>query len=535
VGEADLSVGDQQGTGAVAPGEVPVVVLRNRSLPETARFDRREPGPVRVALVQAPAWGALPPLGPCTLKAFLTDKGYEADCFDLNIDFYNEHLQTKKQLEVEGLSYGGPDPWGADSYGQWALNYDDAYSGTISFQDGSIYNDTPLPLTAWAQQILDTSPGVVGFTCYLTSFASSLQLAQEIRRLDPTVLIVFGGPNVAKDREGNVALQTGIPDVIVHSEGEETLLAVVQALETGGDLAEVAGIGIRVDGAPVWTEVRPLIKKIDVLPYPDFSDLDWSNYPNPYLIPIMASRGCVLNCAFCYETVYWKRFRMQSPERIVAEIEHQIALHPYKDKAAENGKHFYFMFGDSLVNGHLSGLQRLCKLLIERKVGIYWGGQARMDKRMDDEVCKLLADSGCTGLAFGLESGSQRVLESMGKHYSIEDAEGVIRRFHENGMSATINVMVGFPTETKRDFMDTVKFLTKTRRWIYQVSNVTTTQVALGSDLHLFPEKYGVTIHDDGSWHSPETGEEKDRQRRLRFLHLWMKFWKIPHQNIAPD
>jgi hypothetical protein len=296
----------------------------------------------------------------------------------------------------------------------------------------------------------------------------------------------------------------------------------------------VRGTGCLADGEPRWAEAEPLIKRIDSLPFPDFGDFTWTNYPNPYQVPIMASRGCVLSCSFCYETVYWKRFRTQSPERIVAEIEHQKAQHPLTAEAESDGKTLYFMFGDSLINGHLAGLKRLCELLVERDTNVSWGGQATMDKRMDEELCALLRASGCTGLAFGLESGAQPVLQAMGKRFAIEDAETVIRNVHDAGMSPTVNVMVGFPTERFRDFLATVRFLTRTRRWIYQVSNVTTTQVALGSEMHLFPEKYGVTIHPDGSWQSAETGGEGNRRRRLRFLHRWMRLVGVPHQNIAP-
>jgi hypothetical protein len=489
---------------------------------------------MRIALIQTPAWGALPPLGPSALKAYATEHGYTARCFDFNIEYYNQHQREKAKIEESGRSYGGADPWGADSYGQWAMDYD-RWQEDIHFQPGSKYNDTPLPIDRWADAVLAWEPRIVGFTTYLTSLPTSLLLARELKRRDPSIVTVFGGPNSASDREGHITLLTGIPDAVVHGEGEATLLAIAESVIRGEDLGGVPGVGTLVGGEVVWAPVRPLIKKIDTLPFPDFSDFDLLAYPNPYLIPIMASRGCVLHCAFCYETVYWKRFRMQSAERVVAEIEHQIANHPLRERAAAGESTFYFMFADSLVNGHLAGLKRFCQTLLDRNIVIRWGGQARMDKRMDQELCQLLADSGCTGLAFGLESGSQRVLESMGKHYSIEDAEGLIRRFHKTGMSATINVMVGFPTERLRDFLDTVLFLTKVRKWVYQVSNVTSTQVALGSDLYLHPEKYGVTIHPDNSWESPETGDEAARQRRTRFLHRWMALWRIPHQGIADD
>lgn len=488
---------------------------------------------MRVALVQCPAWGALPPLGAASLKAYVEAHGHEARCFDLNIEFYNEFQADKAALELGGRAYGGPDPWGADSYGQWALDYD-RWEDEIRFEPGSVYNDQPLPLGRWADAILASEPDVVGFTTYLTSFASSLQLAAELRRRGPAPFIVFGGPNTGQDREGDIALRTGLVDATVHGEGEASLVDLLDTLARGGDLAGVRGIGRLVDGAPVWTPFRPLIRPLDSLPFPDFTDFDWLDYPNPYLIPIMGTRGCVLQCAFCYETVFWKRFRMKSPRRIVDEIEHQVTTHPLWGQVPE-GKHFYLMFGDSLVNGHLRTLREMCDLLIERDLGVCWGGQATIDKRMDDEVCRQLKAAGCTGLAVGLESGSQKVLDDMGKRFEVDDAVEVIRRFAEHDMPLTVNVMVGFPTERFRDFVGTIRFLNRTRRWLYQVSNVTSTQMALGSEMFLHPERFGAVIHDDGSWSSEATGDERHRRRRLRALHVCMKALRIPHQGMAPS
>jgi hypothetical protein len=490
---------------------------------------------MKVALVQCPAWGALPPLGPASLKAYLVQHGHDARCFDFNIEFYTEHHRAKAAIEQEGRMYGGPDPWGADAYGQWGLDYD-AAPDIIRFQEGSQYQgDEALPLEAWADRLLADDPDVIGFTTYLTSFAPSLLLARELRRRGCRQLLVLGGPNVARDREGDIALRTGLVDAVVHGEGEATLLDLLETLEVGGDLSTVDGIGRLVAGQPVWTPFRPLIRPLDQLPYPDFSDFPWPDYADPYRIPMMGSRGCVLSCSFCYETVYWKRFRMMSPKRIVDEIEHQIARHPLRADVEDGNHKFYVMFGDSLVNGHLRSLREMCDLLIERDLGVNWGGQATVDKRMDDEVCAQLRAAGCTGLAVGLESGSQKVLDDMGKRFEIDDAVDVIRRFHDAGMPLTVNVMVGFPTERRRDFLATVRFLARTRRWLYQVSNVTTTQLALGSELHVYPERFGATIHPDGSWSSSATGEERHRQRRLRALHHCMRALRIPHQAIAPD
>jgi anaerobic magnesium-protoporphyrin IX monomethyl ester cyclase len=490
---------------------------------------------VRIALVQCPAWGILPPLGAATLKSYLDAEGFQTQCFDLNVEFFHEE-QRVLAADSSG-AYGGLDPWGAESYDQWGLEVDQRVvePGEVRFLEGSMYNERPLPVERWADQILEWEPDVVGFSVYITSLASSLLLARELQARSPETVVVFGGPHVAQDQSGDVALRTGIPDAVVDGEGEVTFTEIIRAVESGNrDLGQIDGVGTLVGGRPNWAPTRPLIPKIDPLPFPDFSDFDWSQYENPLLIPIMSSRGCVLDCAFCYETVYWRRYRTMSPQRIVDEMAYQVERHPYRERAAADGDHFYFMFADSLVNGHLGGLRRMADLLIERDLDVRWGGQATINTKMDVAFFDKLSRAGCTGLAFGLESGSQQVLDSMGKHFHIDDAARFIQQAHEAGVTVTANIMVGYPNETFRDFLHTLRFVTKTRKWLYQVSNVTTTQIALGSELHAHPEQYGVTVHADGSWTSDETGDEYSRARRLRILHVWMTLMRVPHQEIAP-
>ena len=491
---------------------------------------------MRIALVQCPAWGILPPLGAATLKSYLDQQGFATHCFDLNVEFFHEE-QRVLQADTSG-AYGGLDPWGAESYDQWGLEVDQrkVQVGEVRFIEGSIYNDRPLPVGRWADQVLAWEPDVVGFSVYITSLASSLMLAREIKERSPDTVVVFGGPHVAQDQSGDVALRTGIPDAVVDGEGEETFTEVIRTVESGSrNLTHIAGVGTLAGSRVVWADKRPLIPKIDPLPFPDFSDFDWSAYENPFLIPIMSSRGCVLDCAFCYETVYWRRYRTMSPQRIVDEMAYQVERHPLREQAAaDDGTNYYFMFADSLVNGHLGGLRRMSDLLIERDLDVRWGGQATINTKMDRAFFEKLSRAGCTGLAFGLESGSQRVLDSMGKHFHIDDAAEFIRQAHDSGVTVTANIMVGYPNETFRDFLHTLWFVTRTRRWLYQVSNVTTTQIALGSELHAHPDKYGVTVHADGSWTSEQTGDEYARARRLRLLHLWMTLLRVPHQEIAP-
>ncbi|MCU1369701.1 MAG: hypothetical protein JWO77_895 [Ilumatobacteraceae bacterium] len=486
---------------------------------------------MRIALVQCPPWGSLPPLGLATLKAYLEERGHEAPCFDLNIDYCRDRLADLID-DLGGSVYARPDPWVSGSYEEWDFDFD----GEVKFR--SALKDRPLPYQRWASEILACAPRVVGFSLQSTNLGVTLQVAQEIARRDPSVVIVFGGPNVAEAQQGRMALLTGIPDVLVEGEGEETAIALLEAIESGAGLETVAGIGLLVDGKPVWTERRPLLKDINALPFPDFSDFDWMQYPNPYEIPVMASRGCVLKCAFCYETVYWKRYRTQSGPRVVAEILHQIERHPLNGE-----RQFGIAFADSLVNGHLGGLRRMADSLIENGTNIYWNGQATINTKMDEDYIMALRRSGCTGLSFGLESGSPLVIESMGKRFDIDEAVGFFERVQRSGIELVVNVMVGFPTETRADFIETLRFLRRIRKLIHMVNNVGSTAIVGGSRLHQDPEQFGVqplhpewwADHINLEWTSEAAGDERNRQRRVRLLHAWMALMRIPHQKIGPS
>ena len=113
----------------------------------------------------------------------------------------------------------------------------------VKFNQGSIININSLPLKQWADEILFFKPDILGFSVNLTNMTVSLLLAAELKKLIPGIFIVFGGPNAAQDREGNIILHTRIPDIVVHGEGEETLLEITKILENHGDFSAISSIG----------------------------------------------------------------------------------------------------------------------------------------------------------------------------------------------------------------------------------------------------------------------------------------------------
>ena len=119
---------------------------------------------------------------------------------------------------------------------------------------------------------------------------------------------------------------------------------------------------------------------------------------------MMSSRGCPNRCIYCNEKTFWRRFRFRDADSIFNELIYQLKLYPHMQ---------FIEFHDSVVNGNVKELERLCDLIIEHGIKIYWSGQAVIRKEMDFRLLKKLGKSGCICLAYGLETASTRLMENI--------------------------------------------------------------------------------------------------------------------------
>jgi hypothetical protein len=184
---------------------------------------------------------------------------------------------------------------------------------------------------------------------------------------------------------------------------------------------------------------------LDQLPFPDYSDLDVNAYMIPNAISSELSRGCVAKCTFCQETHYWKYRSRQAPF-ILEEVEHQYRTYGTN----------VFWFIDSLVNGNINELRAFALGVVERGLKIKWEGYARCDERMDLEYYQDLKASGCMALNYGIESGSQRVLDAMRKNVTIAEVEKNLRDGASVGIEAQSNWMLCYLNEESVDFAKTM-------------------------------------------------------------------------------
>jgi anaerobic magnesium-protoporphyrin IX monomethyl ester cyclase len=444
----------------------------------------------RIALVQAPFWTKLsPPFAIASLSAYLRSKGHEVFVYDINIEF--SHKSNRAY------------------HGFWNFEKS-AYHTDTDFISDFLFDNKAL-IDKYIDLILSKDPLAVAFSVQYTSRLLTMHIARQIKQKDPKIKIILGGLYVSAALISKDLLDNNSIDFIVRGEGEETLSELIEAIEKNKKSCP-KGVLMRNMGGIVYGGDRELIKNLDSLPFPDLSDFDYSLYDEINRIETYSSRGCVKNCIFCNETTFWKRYRYRTGKRIFGEIEYHLRKRrkigistnhlmqslpyrltqwlPFKETEIFNklknsavfskireliisSKISYVntvYFNDSLCNGNLRELESFCDCVIQSYLNKEWEGLAVIRPDMTPQFLKKLKKSGCYSLGYGLESGSQKVLDSIRKNITIADAERVIRETHDAGIGVVVNFMMGFPGEDNADFKESIQFLRRNAKYITLVN-----------------------------------------------------------------
>ena len=278
--------------------------------------------------------------------------------------------------------------------------------------------------------------------------------------------IVLGGPEVTH----NVAkfLSHGA-DFVVIGEGEETMLALVQALKHPQNLplGEVAGIAFTgADGCPVFTPEREKRKDLDTLPMPDREAIDlslylqvWKERHGTNAISVSTMRGCPYTCKWCSRAVYGLSYRRRSPEKVVEEL---VWI---KNKYQPDSLWFV---DDVFTISHkwMQGFADACR---KADLNIPYECISRAD-RLNNEVINLLKETGCFRVWIGAESGSQRVIDAMDRRVSVQKTREMIKVVRKTGMQAGTFIMLGYPGETEADIEETISHLKESAPDFYTIT-----------------------------------------------------------------
>ncbi len=311
------------------------------------------------------------------------------------------------------------------------------------------------------QEILAYQPDFIGVTSTTENRFQSFKLIKLAKKTLPGALTILGGPHASMAAEDCLA---HIPelDIVVRGEGEMTMIELCRWHEDGKDfhtLDSVSGVSFRRDSQVQSNPKRPLIKDLDGLPYPAFHLIPFEEYNFKFPVPgkgelpavnIMSSRGCPFKCNFCATPINWGRnVRMRSPENVIDEIEGQIKQY---------GVRVIFFFDDTF-NVNAKRVEKICDLIIERKLDIYWKCDVRMDL-IDKPLLAKMKEAGLFHLSFGLEAGSERVRNQIiDKNVDVEDFHNLVQWCQELEIIPNVFFIYSHPTETWEEAQETINLI----------------------------------------------------------------------------
>jgi len=330
------------------------------------------------------------------------------------------------------------------------------YAPTLPLRDlarkaRAFFRDRPDHMTIKRiRTALETKPDVILLSAYLMHFEVVRAIAASAKELG--VPVVVGGPmfNISATAEH----WRNIPGVtaIVGAEVDVSIAPFTEAVVKKEDLLQFPGVTLP-DGRTSVAAVP--LRPLDSSPFADFHDFPWERYP-VRIIPIMTGRGCQwAKCAFCSDVVSANglAYRSRSVGHVLAEMEEQARRHATRN----------FLFLDLKLNSHPDMLRGIAEQLPARIPGAEWIGTIHVDTRPDNGLSyrdlKAAVKGGMRRVSFGLETGSQRLLDLMKKGSTVEGNSEFIRNAHKAGLSLRCTMFAGYPGETEEDMAATADFL----------------------------------------------------------------------------
>ena len=301
-------------------------------------------------------------------------------------------------------------------------------------------------------KIATFEPNVVGITS-LTPMTQSTFLAVHVaKETCPNAIVILGGPH-ATFMDEQILSENSEVDVVVRGEGEQTLLELMRHVFSFGDLHGIAGITFRKNGQIIRTPNRPFIQNLDELPRPAYEHFQLRKYRlfGKVILPIMTSRGCPFQCSYCVSSrMGGIRFRARSPKNVVDELEWLRDTH-----GADA-----FSFYDDTFTLDIERACEICEEIKNRNIGLPWDCQTRVD-RVSKEVLVKMREAKCQLVSFGVESGSQKILDAVKKGTTVEQNERAVRWAKEVGLPVSMSVIIGYPGETTDTLKQTMNFIRK--------------------------------------------------------------------------
>ena len=300
------------------------------------------------------------------------------------------------------------------------------------------------------QTIMDVikkeNPDVIGMNCITMNRMSAYKAIDLARKLSPKIKIILGGVHPTIYPEHFLIKHDA--DAIVLHEGEETFEELLNRFEKNQSISKVKGIAYKDNGKVKLTPPRIQIQDLNKMPFMKHEYFLNKDSKKAYFF---SSRGCPNDCLFCSAQVHWGRcYRKRTPENIVDEIEMVV-------KKYTNIEEIRFM--DDTFTLDNQRVIDICKEMLKRKINVRWRCSGRVFP-LSAEMVRWMEKAGCIMISFGVESGSPRLLKTMGKNQTQDQIFNAMKTVYENSkITPEMFIILGFPGENEETVDETISLV----------------------------------------------------------------------------
>lgn len=301
--------------------------------------------------------------------------------------------------------------------------------------------------------IIGFSPDIIGISCMTHNYYNALKVAESLKD-DMSIPIIFGGPHPTIMSED--VLKNKFVDFVIMGEGEETFSNICYNLENNNldkdkRFYNIDGLCFKDHDDKIIVQHRNnFIKDLDTIPFParHLLDLDKYTLVDDYknkMVTIMSSRGCPYGCTYCYKGLFGRIYRQRSPDNIIEEIKQCINDFNYRS--------FYFI--DDLFTLNAERVDQFTNKIKEEGLDIRWQCLARVNTA-SRQMFRQMKETGCYKIHFGIESGSQQILNKVKKGIKTEQIKSAVGYAKDVGIKTKGYFMLGMPGDTIETMQSTL-------------------------------------------------------------------------------
>lgn len=320
----------------------------------------------------------------------------------------------------------------------------------VNLIDLNLYDS---PNEILARSLKQFRPDIIGLTATTAVVHKIVDIAKTAKEILPDVTVIAGGPHPTALPEN--LLKDSLIDIVVIGEGDRVLHAIVES----GNIKDIPNIYYRDKAGLIHSNmVGVAIQDLDSLEFPAYYLFDIHKYKMPKMFArksplafMETSRGCYAHCVYCNKNIHGYKLRHKSPKRVVDEMEYLLKL-------GFNEIHII----DDIFTADMKRAYEICEEILRRCLKFPWypRGGIRVD-RVNRELLGIMKRAGCYRIPFGIESGSQRVIDAIKKNITLQQAENAVRLAKEAGLEVECYFMIGLPAEKEEDILKSISFAHK--------------------------------------------------------------------------